>query len=313
MAYMTHVLRRALPRTSSSSIAVRLPRERTQRAAYLFLTPSLVILLVFVAWPIAQSFWMSLHDWSLVDPHHRWIGLTNYRNIVRDGRFTNALKNTIVYSVAAVSLQLAIGLGLALALDQKVRGIRLLRSIYFFPVISSLATMSIVWKFLLDPDIGLVDSWLGKIGIPSVNWLQSTTWAMPAVITVGVWKNVGFTMVILLAGLQAIPDSLYEAASVDGAGPWLRFRLVTLPGLRPSLLFATVIAVIASLQVFDQVYVMTGGGPLYTTETLVTYMYHQGFNQFNLGYAAAIAWILFLMIIAVSVLQLRLFRYDDVD
>jgi ABC-type sugar transport system permease subunit len=303
--------RRALPRFLVRRCGAG--RERSQRSAYLFLAPSLLILLVFVAWPIAQSLWMSLHDWSLVNPHHRWVGLTNYKNLLHDGRFTNALRNTIVYSAACVSLQIAIGLGLALALDRKIRGITWLRAAYFFPVISSLATMAIVWKFMLDRDIGLVDSWLGKVGLPSENWLQSTTWALPAVILVGVWKNVGFSMVILLAGLQGIPEERYEAAATDGAGPWRRFRDVTLPGLRPSLLFATVIAVIASLQVFDQVYVMTGGGPLFKTETLVTYMYHQGFNEFNLGYAAAIAWVLFLMIIVVSIVQLRLFRYDDVD
>jgi ABC-type sugar transport system permease subunit len=291
----------------------RARRRRPFRAGYLFLLPSAVILAAFVVYPIVQSGWMSLHDWSFLSPQHRFVGLGNYREIWHDPRFWNALRNTLIFSAVAVPAQVLLGLGLAVALARDTRVNRLMRSVYFFPVISSLATMAIVWKFLLDPDIGVLSHGLQQVGFPHVAILQSTTWALPAVILVSVWKNVGFTMVILLAALQDVPVNLYEAAAIDGAGGWRRFRDVTVPSLRQSLLFATVISVIASLQLFDQVYVMTDGGPLFHTETLVTYMYKLGFQEYRSGYAAAIAWVLFLLILLASAVQLRLFRYRDVD
>jgi ABC-type sugar transport system permease subunit len=173
--------------------------------------------------------------------------------------------------------------------------------------------MAIVWSFLIDPQIGIVSQWLAQAGVSTPDWLRDPAWALPTVIAVGIWKNLGFNMVILLAGLQGIPEVNYEAAAIDGAGRWARFRHITVPGLRHTLLFVVVISVIASLQVFDQVYVMTRGGPVFTTESLVTYMYHQGFELFRMGYAAALASILFALIMVVSVAQLFLFRYRDVD
>jgi ABC-type sugar transport system permease subunit len=185
--------------------------------------------------------------------------------------------------------------------------------VFFFPVISALATMGIVWKFLLDPQIGIIPHLLVSVGLPDIAFLQSTTWALPAVIAVGIWKSAGFSMVIFLAALQDIPRSVMEAAIVDGAGPWPRFWRVTLPMLRQSALFAVVIATITSMQLFDQVYVMTSGGPLFHTDTLVTYLYQVGFQDFRSGYAAAISWVLFLLILLVSMLQLRLFRFKETD
>jgi len=263
---------------------------------------------VFVVGPILQAFWMSLHEWSFVSRDRPFVGLGNYRELGGDDRFWNALRVTAIYTVGAVPAQIALALAVALALHERLRGLTWFRAAYFFPVISSLAVMAIVWTFLLDPDTGVLAAWLARLGLPSADWLQSTTWALPAVILVGIWKNLGFTMVILLAGLQGIPEVYYEAAAVDGASRWARFRHITIPGLRQTLLFVTVIAVIASLQVFDQVYVMTRGGPLFTTETLVTYMYHEGFELFRMGYASAIAWVLFAIIMLGSVIQLRLFR-----
>jgi ABC-type sugar transport system permease subunit len=173
--------------------------------------------------------------------------------------------------------------------------------------------MGIVWKFLLDPNIGIIPHVLETAGLASPQFLQSTSWALPSIIVVGVWKSVGFSMVIFLAALQDVPESLLEAAALDGAGAWTRFRRVTLPFLRPSMLFAAIIAMIASMQLFDLVYVMTNGGPLFHTETLVTYLYRVGFQDFRSGYAAAISWVLFLLILLLSMVQLRLFRYDEVD
>jgi ABC-type sugar transport system permease subunit len=293
-------------------------KRRTRRFAQggtgpLFLLPSAAILSVFVLYPIVQSLWMSLHDWSMFQATHDFVGLANYAELLDDPRFWNALANTIVFTVVTVPLQVVIGLLLAVAHSRARWWAVFLRSVYFFPVISSFATMAIVWRFLLSADVGPTAAWLRDAGLTPLDALHSPTLALPAVILVGLWKNVGFTMVILVAALQDVPESLNEAAVLDGASPWQRFIHVTIPSLRHALLFTTVIAVIASLQVFDQVYVMTRGGPLFHTETLVTYMYEQGFREYRSGYAAAIAWVLFLLIMLVSIVQLRLFRYRDVE
>ncbi len=197
---------------SSAEASVRQPPAgrpsghwRRHARAYLFLGPSMLILLVFVAYPIVQSLWMSLHDWSFFTPHHRWIGLANYREMIHDPRFWNAFKNTAIYTGFAVPLQVGLGLALAVALQRAFRLNKALRLIYFFPVISALATMGIVWKFLLDPDIGIIPHVLGAVGLPSTALLQSTTWALPTIIVVGVWKSVGFSMIIFLAALQEVP------------------------------------------------------------------------------------------------------------
>jgi len=278
-----------------------------------FLAPSAVILGVFTIWPIIQALWMSLHDWSFLSRERPFVGGDNYAALLSDDRFWNALRNTIVYTVATVPVQIALALGLAIALDSALKGRAVLRTAYFLPVISSLAIMAIVWAFLFDPDIGVVTSWLSALGVPRIAWLREPGTAMLAVVIVGIWKTLGFNTVILLAGLQGVPREQYEAASLDGASARQRFRHVTVPGLRQTLLFVTVISVIASLQVFDQVYVMTRGGPLYSTETLVSYLYYQGFTLFRMGYASAISWVLFAGILVISMVQLRLFRYQEVD
>lgn len=280
---------------------------------YLFLLPSGLLLLVFTVWPIAQALWISLHDWSFLSDERSWLGPGNYAELAGDRRFWNSLRVTAIYTVVTVPLQVGIALAVALGLNERIRGRALLRAAYFFPVISSLAIMAIVWGFLMDPNVGAVAGWMRQMGLRPIPFLRDTGLALPAVIFVGLWKNIGFSMVILLAGLQGIPREHYEAASIDGAGRTARFRFITVPGLRHTLLFVLVISVIASLQVFDQVYVMTRGGPLFTTESLVTYMFHQGFDLFRMGYASAIATVLFGLILVVSAAQLRLFRYRDVD
>jgi len=283
------------------------------KAGLLFTLPSGLIICIFVIYPIVQSLWMSLHEWSMFHVTQPFVGLANYRGMLRDPRFWNALGNTAVFTVITVPIQIAAGLLLALKLVRTSWWTVFLRSVFFFPVISSFATMAIVWRFLLSADVGPTAAWLRGAGITPIDALHSPPFALPAIILVGLWKNIGFTMVIILAALQDVPESLNEAAVLDGANAWRRFLNVTLPSIRQALLFASVIAVIVSLQVFDQVYVMTRGGPLFRTETLVTYMYEQGFTEYRSGYAAAIAWVLFLLIMLVSVFQLRLFRYSDVD
>lgn len=318
-------------RTHAAPAGAVLPRARADKAtpgprgagssrrrlrwqpAYVFLAPALLILSIFVVYPIGQSFWVSLHDWSIGAEEQPWVGLGNYRELFEDPRFWNALKVTLLFTVVSVGIQLVLGFLLAQWLQETKRLTRVLRSIYFFPTIVALATIGLVWRFLLDPQIGLVAGWTERVGGDPLNWLQSTTLALPAVIVVGIWKNLGFTMLLMLAGLQGVPAELTEAARLDGANRRQVLRYVTLPSMRPTLLFAAVILTIQSLQLFDLVFAMTRGGPLFKTESLVTYMYTRGFEEFRFGYASAIAWVLFALILLVSAIQLRLFRYADVD
>jgi multiple sugar transport system permease protein len=283
------------------------------RWGYAFVAPSLVILALFVFWPSIRIFLLSLRDYSLVQPENPFIGLQNFHNLFADSRFWNAFRNSIYYTIGAVPVTIVITLAIALALNERLRGFTVLRAAYFLPALSSLAVMGLVWQYLLNPDIGMISYWMQKVGLPPVNFLQSTTWALPSVTAVGIWKNLGFDVVLFLAGLQGIPEVYYEAAKIDGAGSWQRFWHITMPSLRPTTIFVVATSVIGSFQVFDQVYVMTRGGPLFHTETLVTYMYHQGFEIFHLGYASAISVVLFVFVLIISAFQLRLFRYSEVD
>lgn len=288
------------------------PRIRFQ-PAWLFAFPSLAIILVFIVYPITQSFWYSLHNWRIGADVQEWLGLGNYIELFSDDLFWNALRVTFVFAIVSVIAQMVLGYWAAAALLRDSWFNRIVRSIFFFPTIVALATIGLVWRFLLDPSIGLVGGLTAALGAEPIAWLQDTTLALPTVIFVSVWKNLGFTMVILLAGLKGVPVHLYEAARLDGASAAQLTRYVTLPSIRPTLLFTTMILTINSLQVFDLVYVMTNGGPLFATDTLVTMMFREGFENFDIGYASAIAWVLFLLIMILSALQLRLFRYRDVD
>jgi ABC-type sugar transport system permease subunit len=301
--------------TRTTTSARRVSRKRRPRwnSAWLFMAPSLILIAVFIIEPILQTGWMSLHEWSIGEATHKWLGLGNYRRLVDDHRFWNALGVTLKYTAAVTILQVALALGLAVWLRRTTWFTTFIRGAFFFPAVASLAVTGVIWHFLLDPQIGLVDGWLGKLHLGSYDFLQSESLALPTLIMVGVWKYVGFSMIVLLAGVQEIPEHLYEAATLDGAGPVGKFRHVTLPGLRQTLLFAIVIATINGLQLFDVVYTMTGGGPVFHTESVVMYLYQQGFVYFDLGYASAIAWVLFLIILAVSAIQLRVLRVHDVD
>lgn len=277
------------------------------------MAPSLLILGVFVVWPIVVSFWYSLHDWTIGAATQQWVGFGNYVKLFHDPQFWNALGNTLEFTIASVVILVILGFLAALGLMSEGLFSRMVRSVFFFPTIVSLTSIGLVWRFLLDPDIGLVAGLTQFFGATPIGWLQSTTLALPAIIFVDVWKNVGFTMIILLAGLKGVPQERYEAARLDGANGRQLVRFVTVPGIRPTLLFATMILTIQSLQVFDLVYVMTGGGPVFSTDTLVTEIFRDGFVNFQTGYASAISWVLFIVIMAISAFLLRVFRYNDVD
>lgn len=288
--------------------------NRQARAGYIFLLPSLTILLIFVFWPIVQAFILSLQKWQFGSTDITWVGLQNYTRLFQDNRFWNALRNTIGYTIGTVPAGLTISLLLAVGLNQKLPLRAFLRASFFLPVIGSFAIIAIIWSFLLNPEIGLLSYWLRLIGLPPVNWLRDVRYAMLMIIIVSIWKNIGFNMVIFLAGLQGIPDVYYEAARVDGANLWGRFRHVTLPLLRPTFIFVLVISVISSFQVFDQVYVMTpGGGPLFSTDTLVSYIFYRGVQLADISYSASIGVVLFLIVFVLTLIQLRVLRFRELD
>jgi len=235
----------------------------------------------------------------------------NYARLLSDAKFWKSLGNTVYFVVVGVPLTLALGLLIANALSRGITRFRTaFRVGYYLPVITSIVAIAVVWRFLLNPDFGLINLLLAQIGVNGPNWLANPTLAMPSIIAMAVWRNVGFAMVVFVAGMQAIPSMLYEAASIDGAGRWQSFRYVTLPMLRPTILFMLVITTIGYLQLFEEPFVMTGGGPLDATLSVTMYMYQQGFQFFHQGYASAIAYVLFVIVAIVAFLQFRFLRSE---
>ncbi|MFB7208814.1 carbohydrate ABC transporter permease [Streptomyces sp. NPDC056255] len=273
----------------------------------LLLAPSFVLILAFVLGPMLGSLWISFHDWNLLKPM-TWTGLDNYREVLTSADTWKAFRNTLYYVVGYLPLVYAGGLLIALGLNRAMRGRNLLRGIYFLPVVTSWVVVALVWKWILNPNSGALNAVLGWFGIDGPGWWTDPTWAMPSVILASAWKDLGFVMVILLAGLQAIPESVYEAAKVDGVTAWQRFRHVTFPLLAPSSLFVVMISLINGFQVFDQVFVMTGGGPAGATTTVVSAVYDNSFRYGKIGYASALSWVLFVVILIVSVAQSRVQR-----
>lgn len=299
--------RRGLAARASYPFATR-SRRRRVLTAYAFMAPSLVVLALFMFYPLIRAAWLSLTSYSFFGTS-QFIGLGNYAKLLRDHQFWGDLGNTAYYAAVTTPVSIALALGLALLLNRRglpARGV--LRAAIFLPAVVSLAVAAIPFRLMFTPSIGLVSYWLGALGIHATDWLNSTALAMPAVIIVGIWKDVGFYMVIYLAGLQTIPREFYEAARIDGASAWQRFRQVTLPLLSNTTMFVTIIALIASFQAFDQIYVMTQGGPAFSTETLVMLIYRQGFQNFSMGYASAIGYVLVLIILLFSLLQMRYFN-----
>jgi len=288
----------------------RIPRRRGRGAseaviAYLFLLPNILGFLAFTAIPVFAALAMSFFDWDLL-LGHTFTGVENFRELLtNDETFRHSVRNTAYYVALSVPLSVALGLGIALLTNQALRGITIFRAIFLLPYVTITVALSLVWKWLYLPKIGLINQALGWFGITGPSWLTSTTWAMPAIIIMGVWKSFGYNMVLFLAGLQSIPQHLHEAAMLDGASVWQRFRYVTLPMLAPTTFFVVVISVIGSFQVFDQALVMTNGGPGIATTTLVLYIFNVGFQSFHMGYAAAIAWVLFAIIFVFTLIQFR--------
>jgi ABC-type sugar transport system permease subunit len=302
--------------TAEATTVASAQRWREDLTGWAFAAPFVILFGVFLAFPIFASFLLSFTSFGLRDLANPigavFVGVQNYVDLFGDAKFWTALLNTVYFVVVGVPLTLAIGLLIANALNRGVTRFRsAFRVGYYLPVITSIVAIAVVWRFLLNPDFGLVNMLLGGLGIKGPAWLADPAFAMPSIIAMAVWRNLGFAMVVFLAGLQAIPSSLYEAAAIDGAGRWQVFRYLTIPMLRPTILFMTVITTIGYLQLFEEPFVMTGGGPLDKTLSVTMYMYQQGFTFFHQGYASAIAYVLFVIVAIVAILQFRFLRSDD--
>lgn len=293
--------------------ATRWSRIRPHLAGWGFALPWVVLFVVFLAGPILVSFLLSFTDFGLKDLRNpigtNLIGINNYVDLTGDENFRKAAFNTAYFVVAGVPLTLLAGLGSALLLNSTaIRLKALFRVGYYTPVVTSIVAIAVIWRYLLHPDFGVVNLSLQALGITGPNWLANTTWAMPSIIAIAVWRNVGYTMVIFLAGLQGVPETLYEAARIDGATRWQELRHITWPMLRPTTLFAAVITSIGYLNLMEEPFIMTNGGPLNSTLSVAMYLYREGFNFLHFGYASAIGYALFAAIVALTVVHFRLLR-----
>lgn len=267
--------------------------------------PNLIGFLVFTLLPVFASLILSFTDWDLLTPL-KWVGFSNFTTMFTDEIFIKVMKNTVLFVVVTVPARMALALLVAVALNQKLRGTLVFRTAFFMPVISSTVAIALVWQWIFNADFGPLNNILFALGMNNTpNWLTSTKYAMPALIIVSIWQGIGFNMVIFLAGLQGIPEQLYEAAHIDGANRWKQFWKITLPMLSPTTFFVLVMTTIGSFQVFDLAMIMTEGGPANATNTLVYHIYRNAFQFFHMGYAAALAWVLFIIVFAITLFQFR--------
>lgn len=286
---------------------------RREWSAYAFLAPGLLLFSVFTVFALLFAFYLTFHSWNIIEPDKPFVGLANYREAIADESFRRSVYNTGYFTGASVPLTLLCGLGIALLLNQAIRGRAIFRTLFFLPVVTPFVVVAIIWKWLYNGDFGLFNYYLLRTRLidQPLLWLSDKDLAMPAVILMSVWAGIGFSMVVYLAGLQAIPEELYEAARVDGAGAWARLRHITIPMLAPTTLFLLVIGIIGSFQVFTQIFVMTSGGPVQRTTTIVYYIYEAAFKFYEMGYASTLAFFLFAMLLVFTVLQLHLYRKAD--
>ena len=285
-------------------------------AAWWFVAPALLVIAVFFFVPVLAALALSLTDfdlYALADLGNlRLVGLRNYTELLATPLFWQALGNTLYFVVAGVPLSLVVSLGAALLLHSRlVRWRAFFRTALFAPVVTTLVAVAVIWRYLFDTHSGWLNYALGALGVPPVDWLGDPRWAMPAIIVFAVWKSFGYNMIILLAGLQSIPAELYEAARIDGASTWRQFRDVTLPMLAPIVVMVSILTIAGYFQLFAEPYVMTQGGPLQSTVSVLYFMYEEGFKWWNLGSASAVAFVLFALIFALTVAQLRLARWES--
>ncbi|ACZ43412.1 binding-protein-dependent transport systems inner membrane component [Thermobaculum terrenum ATCC BAA-798] len=289
-------------RASSGSRRISL-RLREAVEGYLFMAPAVLGFLLFTLFPMLASFALSFTDYDLLSPP-RWVGLANYLQMVRDPFFWQSLKVTTIYAAAGLPLGLTLALAVAILMNQKVPALALWRTVYLLPSVISGVAVAILWRWLFNPEFGLLNVLLGYLGIKGPDWLGSTTWALPSLIIMGLW-GIGGSMLIYLSGLQGIPTELYEAAEIDGAGRLAKLWYVTIPMISPVILFNLVIGLIGAFQYFTEAYVLTGGGPENSTLFYMLYLYRNAFNYFKMGYASALAWTLFMLVLLLTIAVFR--------
>jgi multiple sugar transport system permease protein len=295
-----------------------LKEMRREWTAYLMNAPGMILFCVFVIYALYTSFTVSFHEWNLLQPSKPFVGLQNYREVLHDRPFWLSIGHTVYYALGTVPAEMAVGLGLALLLNAKIRALGIFRTAIYLPVITPLVVAAIVWKWLYDGDFGLFNFYLLKLHLIShpLLWLSSERLAMPAIILMIIWKSSGFNAVIYLAGLQAIPNEFYEAAAVDGAGAWQRFRRITFPLVAPTTFFLLIINMIGATKDFPTIFIMTNGGPPGpggATTTVVYYIYLQAFKFFRMGYASALAYTVFVLLFVVTFTQFRWYRRQVED
>jgi multiple sugar transport system permease protein len=301
----------AEPREQAWSVRRWLGKQSTREAisGYLFILPTFIGYTAFVLGPVCAAIGLSFTDYDGITSAHR-NGLANYRELIHDSRLHIVYRNTFVFTIFAVFFNLAIGLALAVLLNRAIPRpiLYLYRTVFFFPVLVAHVYIAIIWQFLYSTDIGVINFYLDKIGLGPYPWLSSEHWSLPSVIIMDVWKNAGFAMLVFLAGLQNIPDVYYEAAALDGAGAWRKFRNITLPLLSPTLFLLLVIFSIGALQVFDSIIVLTNGGPGDSSRSVVMYLREIAFESFRMGYASAVAMTLLVVIMCLTLIQFRFSR-----
>ncbi len=291
---------------NKTSISKRRRKFKDNLVAYSFIMPNLLGFAMFTLIPMAFSMVLALMHWDGANVV-TWVGLENFKELLDDDTFRIALINTFYYVIGTVPLTMAASLGLALLLNQPLKGRNFFRTTFFFPYVASLVAVAVVWNMLFHPAMGPVNevlTWLGVANPP--RWTASVDWAMPTVIMASIWKGMGYYMIIYLAALQGVPPYLYEAAKIDGASTWQRFRYVTLPMLTPATFFVSILLIISSFKVFDLILVMTGGGPGRATNVLVIHTYNTAFKEFRFGYSSAIAMVLFALVLVITVIQFRM-------
>lgn len=278
--------------------------RRSNPVGYLFTLPYLLFFAVFIAYPVGFAFYLTLHSWNIVRPERPFVGLSNYERLLADELFWKALSNTFIFLVVHIPLQIVIALLLAVILNQQIRARTFFRVAFFLPFVTSGAIISLVWLRLYADD-GLLNQLLSSAGLPELGWLSSPNLAMPSIAIMATWKNVGYYLMIFLAALQSIPSQLYEEAYLNGATAWQRFWHITLPLLNPAVVLVVILSTIGGFSLFVEPFVMTGGGPVDSTLSLVLYLYRQAFQFLRMGYAATIGVVLALLIFAVTLIQRR--------
>ena len=279
--------------------------KRDERAAWLMLTPFLLFFALFVIYPLANTVYLSFTSYNMTQPA-AWVGLKNYQRLLRDTTFHKAFWNTVIYALVSTVCLSALGFLTAAALNRAAKSVKWIRTLMIFPYATSMAAVSMIWLMIYDPTTGFLNKALRAVGLPTRQWLFDTSLALGCLIAVHIWKNIGYCMLIYLAGMQSVPEELYEAATVDGASEWKKLTRITLPAIRPVAFFVMVTTMIEAFKTFTQVHVMTNGDPLQSTTTIVHQIYLRGFSEFKMGYASAMAVVLLVCVALFTLLNSRL-------